>query len=125
MAAVHAPAADAGVFEFENNDESENFNLRPRADRTAPIPDERRKVSHGIYEARNILKLLKEQGAVRKENGAYNEFIRRVIQAAHAGCIGPHAEPKLAEAALEQIRADVVRRKGRPLVYRYLACFAG
>lgn len=129
MVTAHTPAAEVGAFEFEKGDESENFNLRPRDNRTGPIPDEQRRISHDVYQARNILKLLKEQGAFPKEkekgSGSYHEFIKRVVQAARVGCIAPRTEPKLAEAALEQIRADIVRRKGRPLVYRYLACFAG
>jgi hypothetical protein len=118
VVATHGPATSAavsGVFEFENGDESENFNLKPLDDRHGPIPDDQRKISHEVYEARNTLKLLKEHGAFREGKGkasvAYNEFMGRVIQAAKAGCIGPNVDTKLAGEALEQIRADIMREK--------------
>ena len=112
-----------GAFVLEDEKDGDGFNLRPRPDRAGGIPDDQREVSHGVYEARNILKLLNEGGAFNSDQGAYDEFIRRIIQAAKAGCDGPNVDTKLAAAALEQIRKDVVRRKGRPLAFRYLCYF--
>ena len=110
------------AFEFENNDESENFNLRPRANFNRPMPPEQAKISHAVYEARNILRLVKEENAVTQV--AYDEFIKRVVQAGRAGCVAQYVSPVLAGEALEQIRADIVRRVGTPLTYRYLRSLA-
>jgi hypothetical protein len=123
-----APALAASntdpAFEFENNDETENFNLRPRADLHSPIPEDKRKVTQGVYEARNVLKLLKEARGFGTQ-GTYDEFMKRVIQAGRAGCVAPYVDTSGASGALEQIRADIVRRVGTPLAYRYLRSLAG
>jgi hypothetical protein len=124
---VAAPLAATGsdpAFEFENNDETENFNLRPRTSLHSPVPEDQRKISHDVYEARNVLKLLKEDNAFATP-GTYDEFMKRVIQAGHAGCVAPYVDTNLASGALEQIRADIVRRIGTPLAYRYLRALAG
>jgi hypothetical protein len=107
----------AGAFELEGDDE--NFNLRHK-DVADPIPDDQRTLSHEIYEAANILKLLKAQGAFRKDHAVFREFIQRILQAARAGCTARHVDTGHASHALEQIRADILRRKGRVIVYRYL-----
>jgi hypothetical protein len=120
---AHAAAGPEPAFEFEDNDRSEHFNLKPRDNRPGPIPEDQRKISHEVYAARNILKLLKEKRAFRR-NDAYKEFIDRVLQAATVGCVARHVDTKLAAEALEQIRADVVRRNGRPITYRYLMYLA-
>jgi len=44
------------------------------------------------------------------------------VQAADIGCVSQNADTTLAAAALEQIRADIVRRKGRQIIYSYLWC---
>ena len=120
---AHGPVA--GVFEFENNDKSDQFNLKPLASRPDGIPEDQRNISGEAYEARNVLKLLQEQGAFKKAEGEiYNEFIKRVVQAAEAGCVGPNVDTGLAANAFKQIRADIVRRKGRFIVYRYLSLLA-
>lgn len=116
-APVHAPA-----FEFEGNDMSENFNLRPRKGFTGPIPEDQRKISQDVYEARNVLKLLKDDKAI--DDMLFKEFIARVTQAGYAGCVADNVDPTLADEALQQIRADIVRRAGTPLVYRYLGALA-
>ena len=118
-----AAASSTPAFEFVNDDQSENFDLRPRADLKAPVPPAQRKVSHEVYEARNVLKLLKEDKAIRQ--ATYEEFIRRVVQAGYVGCVAKYADPSLALDALTQIRADIVRRVGTPLAYRYLLVLAG
>ena len=120
---AHAAIGAEPAFEFEDNDRTEDFNLKPRDNRPAPIPEDQRKITHEVYEARNILKLLKQQRAYRR-NDAYKEFIDRVVQAATVGCVARHVDTKLAAEALEQIRADVVRRNGRPIMYRYLMYLA-
>lgn len=108
----------AGAFVIDGTDE--DFNLKPK-EVPDPIPDDQRRISHDVYEARNILKLLKEQGAFRKDNPSFKEFITRVLQAAETGCTAKHVNTTLAAEALEQIRKDVVRRKGRAITYRYLS----
>ena len=116
-APIHAPA-----FEYEGNDMSENFNLRPRKGFTGPIPEDQRKISQDVYEARNVLKLLKDDKAI--DDMLFKEFIARVTQAGYAGCVADNVDPTLADEALQQIRADIVRRAGTPLVYRYLRALA-
>lgn len=102
-----AEAGPAGAFELEHPD-SENFNLKPRDSRHGPIPEDQRKINQEVYEARNIPKLLKAQGAFRRQGPAYDEFMERVVQAARSGCVAPHGvDTNLAASALEQIRADV------------------
>ncbi len=107
-----------GAFELERSDDE--FNLKPRDDRSGPVPDDQRKISGEVYEIRNILKLLREQGKFKKDSEAYDEFIKRILQAAYVGCVSPNVDTTLATVALEQIRADVVRRKGRRIIYDYL-----
>lgn len=43
-----------------------------------------------------------------------------MIQAAEVGCTANNVKTRLAADALEQIRRDIVRRKGRAIKYRYL-----
>jgi hypothetical protein len=94
--------------------------LRPRANYRGVIPEDQLEIAQGVYEARNVLKLLQEKDAIDKAQ--FKEFIKRVNQAGFGGCARDGSvHPSLAAAALEQIRADIVRRAGRPLVSRYLA----
>lgn len=103
-------------------DLTDNFNLCALPDCLSPVPEDQRKIAHDVYEARNVLVLVKEHDAIKK---SYDEFIKRVIQAGTVGCVArPYVHPINAAAALEQIRADIVRRVGMPLVYRYLAVLA-
>jgi hypothetical protein len=118
------PTTVAGAFEFVDNIKTDQFNLRPLNNRAGPIPEDQRKISTEVYGARNILKLLKEQDAFAKDPMAYDEFIARVVQAAEVGCVGSNVDTSLAASALEQIRADIVRRKGRPVTYQYLYLLA-
>ena len=117
-----ATAVNAPAFEFERGDMSEKFNLRPRPSFKGAIPEDQSKVSHDVYEARNVLKLLKDDKAI--SDLLFNEFIERVTQAGFAGCVAENVTPQIAGEALEQIRADIVRRAGTPLVYRYLGVLA-
>ena len=109
-----------GLFEFEDNKKDDQFNLKPRDDRSVSIPDDQRKISIEVYEVRNVLKLLQEQEIFDSNDPAYHEFMKRVLQAAEVGCVSPAADTTLAGAALDQIRADIVRRKGRHITYSYL-----
>jgi hypothetical protein len=113
----HTPA-----FEYENRDMSEKFNLRPLPGFRGSIPEDQRKISQDVYEARNVLKLLKDDKAISAT--LFEEFIQRITQAGFAGCVADNVDPTLAGEALEQIRADIVRRAGTPLVYRYLRALA-
>lgn len=110
-----------GAFELVGEDA--NFDLRPR-NVAEPIPDDQRKLSHEVYEAANILKLLHARSAFRRDAATFHEFVARILQAARVGCVGQHVHTNLAAEALEQIRADILRRKGRALVYRYLSILA-
>ena len=61
----------------------ENFNLRPRTGFKGPIPEDQSKISQGVYEARNVLKLLKEDKAITDTR--FDEFIQRITQAGTRG----------------------------------------
>jgi hypothetical protein len=121
-AAAATPAAHAPAFEYENGVMDENFNLRPLPSFRGTIPEDQRKVSQDVYEARNVLKLLKDDQAIT--DALFKEFIARDTQAGFAGCVASNVDPTLAAEALVQIRADIVRRVGTPLVYRYLRTLA-
>jgi hypothetical protein len=110
------------AFEYENGIMTENFNLRPRTGFKGTIPDDQLKITQDVYEARNVLKLLIDDKAIKKP--LFEEFIQRVTQAGFVGCVADNAYPVVASDALEQIRADIVRRAGTPLVYRYLGWLA-
>jgi hypothetical protein len=123
-------ASSEPAFEYENgNDKKDDFNLRPLPDRHFPIPEDQRKISSEVYEIRNVLKLLREhKSSVFPpviDPAVYNEFIVRALQAGRVGCVATYVHPILASGALVQIRADIVRRVGVPLVYTYLAALAG
>src|ERR1700735_4094852 len=113
-----APDFIAPAFEYEGGKLGDDFNLQPRRTYKGVIPEDQRRIAFDVYEARNVLKLLKERGAI--EDQLFKEFITRVNQAGLAGCASNDSvHPSLGAAALEQIRADIVRRAGTPLVYRY------
>jgi len=125
-AAAAGAAAAAGVrapaFEYANDDMSEKFNLRPRANFKGAIPEDQRKITQAVYEARNVITLLKDDKAI--SDAHFKEFIERTTQAGFAGCVAENVDPRLAGEALEQIRADIIRRAATPLVYRYLRALA-
>jgi hypothetical protein len=113
-----------GRFKLEiTQGQPDNFNLVP-LDVADPIPEDQQKIHQEAYEAANILKLLKKRGAFKNDEAAYNEFIQRVLQAAQAGCTAEHVQTSAAAKALEQIRADIMRREARPMIYRYLMAYA-
>src|ERR1700688_1984501 len=117
-AAAATPAGHAPAFEYENGVMDENFNLRPRTGFNGTIPEDQRKVSQDVYEARNVLKLLQDDQAIT--DALFKEFIARDTQAGFAGCVANNVDTTLAAEALVQIRADIVRRVGTPLGSRYL-----
>jgi hypothetical protein len=100
--------------------QDENFNLEPKdiADR---IPDDQRKISHEVYEVINVLKFLKNRGAFKGDDSSFKDFVKRVLEAARVGCTMDNVKTDLAAEALEQIRKDIIRRKGKRIHYRYLA----
>jgi hypothetical protein len=118
-----AVAGTEPAFELENNIRTEKFNLRPLPSLRSPIPEDQRQVAQDVYEVRNVLKLLKGDCSFVKQDG-FGEFLERLLQAAHVGCVAPYVHTVLATSAIEQIRDDIVRRVGRPLVYWYLAVLA-
>jgi hypothetical protein len=100
----------------------ENFNLRPIV--PDPLPDDQEKISHEVYRAINILKLLRARGVFRNDDAAYAEFVTRIIQVARVGCVDDQVHPALATTALEQIRTDIVRRKGATIIFGFLQILA-
>jgi hypothetical protein len=123
----NARGKSMGAFEIKPDKPSDAFNLRP-APGVVQIPEDQRKLSHEVYEARHILKLLKEKGAFKQgdpaDRAVYEEFVERIYQAAQVGCTDAIVHTPLAAEALNQIRADMVRRKGRWVVHRYLSALA-
>ncbi len=103
-----------GTFVLEGD--GADFNLAPRPDVVEPIPEEQRKISQEVYEARNILVLLRERGVFRNDTVALDEFITRVRQAATVGCVNNNVQTQLAIEALQQIRNDILRRKWLTIV---------
>ena len=89
-----------------------------------PIPEDQRALQHGVYEVRNIVKLLEERGMFAKDETSAGEFRERLFQVAQVGLAADHVKIRLAAEALDQIRADIVRRKGRIIKYRYLCYLA-
>ena len=69
----------AGAFEIEGD--ANKFNLKPKniAD---PIPEDQRALQHGVYEVRNIVKLLEERGMFAKDETSAGEFRERLFQVA-------------------------------------------
>lgn len=107
----------AGAFEIEGD--AGEFNLKPK-DVQEEIPEEQRTLNHGIYRTAGVLKLLKEQGVFEKDETSLDEFQTRLLQAAEVGLAAEHVKSKLAATALEQIRDEIVLRKGRTIQFRYL-----
>jgi hypothetical protein len=112
-----------GAFQIEVPAGSEdNFNLHPAI--PDPLPDDQVKISQDVYQAINVLKLLKAKGAFKNDDPTYKEFVTRIIQAARVGCTDADVHPAVATTALKDIRADILSRKGGYVVYRYLRTLA-
>jgi hypothetical protein len=115
-----------GAFEIQEL-QHEEFDLRPRLGHQHPIPVDQVKLSQDVYETKNILKLLQENkwfGKTPQQGTAYREFISRVKEAARVGCTAEDIETAVGTEAIAQIRADILRRVGRPLAFRYLRFLA-
>lgn len=55
---------------------------------------------------------------------SFNEFLKRLLEAAKAGCTADNVKTKLAAEACDQIRKGIIRRKGMPILWRYLSILA-
>lgn len=116
------------MFKDATPEEVFNLGLKPR--HPHPVPADQAKLAKDVYETKNILKLLHSEGrfgTTPEQQSAYAEFIHRVKEAAAAGCVGEDdeiVETALAADALAQILADILRRIGRPLAFRYLGFLA-
>ncbi len=119
-AADTKPKPTAPAFEFEGGHKNENFNLRPKPDWSGPVPTDQSGVSQQVYAAANVLKLLHQQKEFGTDEKTYKEFVARILQAGEAGCVAANVQTKLASDALDQIRADIIRRVGRRIVFKYL-----
>lgn len=107
-----------GVFDVE--DSGEEFNIKPK-EIADPIPDDQRELNHDIYETWNILKLLKEGGVFKSDDTSFAEYRTRLLEAANIGLTANYVKSKLASDALAQIQRHIVKRKGRTMVFGYLA----
>lgn len=56
-----------GSFEFADDNRGDSFNLKPK-DVATPIPEDQRQLNHEVYEARNVLKLIRERGGFDGED---------------------------------------------------------
>ena len=106
----------AGAFDIDGD--FKKFNLKPK-DIEGEIPEEQRTLSQGIYYAAGVLKLLDEQD-IFEDDKSLEEFQERLLEAAEVGLAAQHVKSKLAARALEQIRDEIVLRKGRTIQFRYL-----
>jgi len=91
-------------------------NLEPQGE----VPHDQEVISRGYYAIRNTLMLLKSV----ETKDSFDEFEARNREAAQVGCVGVGpglvVNTRMAESAQSDIRDDVVRRKGKAIVYRYL-----
>ena len=108
----------AGSFTIEPLEDGE-FNLKPK-DVPEVIPEDQREIQQGIYETWGILKLLKEQGVIRKDEKFFTEFRERLLEVAQAGLAADNVKTRLAAEALEKIRKEFLVRKGFAVKLKYL-----
>lgn len=103
----------------------EPFHIEPLPEITR-IPEDQWKLNQAIYFAVNVLYQMREAKAFKdNEVGpSYDHFYGRLVEAARAGLEGKNAFTKECAAALEQIKGDIVRRKGRGIKYSYLVKLA-
>lgn len=110
-----------GVFEINNEEDLENYDIRPKGN--VEVPETQREFHLRVYATRGVLKLLREQGVFENNEAVLKEFQTRVLETARAGLTGD-VQLELAVAALEQVRKELVIRMGKQVVYRYLTRLA-
>jgi hypothetical protein len=97
----------------------EDFDLRPIPG-AGVVPPEMRTLHHDVYETIGVLKALRNKGIFDDNPHAFGEFVGRVIQATRAGLVGSNAQPRLGRDAIDQIRAEIVMRRGVRMKILYL-----
>ena len=96
------------------------FNIEPDPNVSGPVPDDQSDLQHDIYAAIGVLKYLHEQKAFNKQEATYDDFRRRLLQAARVGLEGADVKTRLAVSAVEQIAGEVVVRVGKKVQIHYL-----
>ena len=116
-----------GAFEIVDKEDLDHYNIKPLAG-GGPVPEDQRKLQQAIYATRGVLKLLHDQG-IFPEQGKGEEqrkhpmlkaFQKRILQIAEVGLTGESIKHKTAAEALAQVRKEIVIRKGKAVVYKYL-----
>lgn len=138
---------DPGAFVIQG-DGLDDYDIQPRGDLDARIPEEQRELQKGIYRTRGILKHLEEQGVFRREGlrkrferrlstvtgkpvkppdqqKMLGEFKERLRQIAETGLTGDVARVQHAADAHEDLQRELLLRKGNAVKYHYLAILAG
>ncbi len=121
-----------GAFTIDDSG-PDDYNIKPRTDLQEPIPPEQRKLQKEIYQTRGTLKLLTEQGVFRarnaqdgpqREEAVLKEFKTRLRQIAETGLTGDLVRVELATEAHEDLRRELLTRKGNAIKFHYLAILA-
>jgi hypothetical protein len=115
-----------GAFVIEGQG-SDDYNIKPDPDLKQPIPPDQRELQQEIYRTRGTLKLLAEQGVFRKapeQDGMLQEFKIRLRQIAETGLVGDFVQMEQAVEAHEDLRRELLTRKGNAVKYHYLAILA-
>lgn len=110
-----------GAFKINNEEDLDNYDITPKDN--VEVPEAQRELQHRVYATRGVLKLLREQGVFENKETVLKEFQTRVLETARAGLTG-YVQLELAVGALEQVRKELVIRKGKRVVYRYLTRLA-
>lgn len=110
-----------GAFEISNEEDLENYDIKPKDN--VEVPKTQREFQQRVYATRGVLKLLREQGVFENEQTVLKEFQTRILETARAG-LTEYVQLELAVGALEQVREELVIRKGKRVVYRYLTRLA-
>lgn len=123
----------------------DDYDIRPRAGLDEPIPQEQRELQKEVYRTRGILKHLEEQGMFESRGGLRRrltfrrseeaeppgeqrmlvEFKLRLRQIAETGLTGDFVRVQHAAEALQDLREELLVRKGAAVKFRYLSHLAG
>ncbi len=121
-----------GAFTIEGSG-LDDYDIKPRSDLAEPIPPDQRKLQKEIYRTRGILKLLTEQGVFGTKNKTQEdteqdvvlkEFKTRLRQIAETGLTGTFVRVEHATDAHEDLRQELLTRKGNAVKFHYLAILA-
>lgn len=99
--------------------ENGGFNIKPK-DSAQVIPEDQRQIHKDIYRAYNALMLMVDHKVFAQNDPELATFLERLLEAAEVGLGAQNARTRDAASAVKDIQANIVTRKGKPLVYSYL-----